>query len=115
MLHEQVVNIGMGQTLLKSAELFPQQPALRFEGELQTYAELSDRIRKLASLLIQLGVSRGDRVGYMGLNHPCFLEAVYACSCIGAIFVPLNFRLTPSEAGFIIADSGIQIMLADDA
>tara|TARA_B110000902_G_scaffold174191_1_gene197780 strand:+ start:588 stop:2126 length:1539 start_codon:yes stop_codon:yes gene_type:complete len=115
MLHEQVVNIGMGQTILKSAELFPQQPALRFEGKLQTYAELSDRIRKLAAILIELGVSRGDRVGYMGLNHPCFLEAVYACSCLGAIFVPLNFRLTPSEAGFIIGDSGIQIMLADDA
>jgi len=115
MLHEQVVNIGMGQTILKSAELFPEDPALRFEGKLQTYAELSNRVRKLAAALLDLGVSRGDRVGYMGLNHPCFLEAVYACSCIGAIFVPLNFRLTPSEAGFIIGDSGIQIMLADDA
>jgi fatty-acyl-CoA synthase len=115
MFHEQVVNIGMGQTILKSAELFPQHPALRFEGGLQTYADLSDRIRKLAAIFIELGVSRGDRVGYMGLNHPCFLEAVYACSCIGAIFVPLNFRLTPAEAGFIIGDSGIQIMLADDA
>jgi len=115
MFHEQVVNIGMGQTILKSAALFPQQPALRFEGELQTYADLSDRIRKLAAILIELGVRRGDRVGYMGLNHPTFLEAVYACSCIGAIFVPLNFRLTSSEASFIVGDSGIQIMLADDA
>ena len=115
MFHKQVVNIGMGQTILKSAELFSQDPALRFEGKVQTYADLSDRIRKLAAVLSQLGVSRGDRVGYMGLNHPCFLEAVYACSCLGAIFVPLNFRLTPSEAGFIIDDSGIQIMLADDA
>ena len=110
MFHEQVVNIGMGQTILKSAALFPQQPALRFEGELQTYADLSDRIRKLAPILIELGVRRGDRVGYMGLNHPTFLEAVYACSCIGAIFVPLNFRLTSSEASFIVGDSGIQIM-----
>jgi len=115
MFHKQVVNIGMGQTILKSAELFSQDPALRFEGKVQTYADLSDRIRKLAAVLSQLGVSRGDRVGYMGLNHPCFLEAVYACSCLGAIFVPLNFRLTPSEAGFIIDDSGIQIVLAGDA
>jgi len=115
MVQEQVVNIGMGQTILKSAELSPQEPALIFEGKVHSFSDLSNRIRKISTALLEMGISRGDRVGYMGLNHPCFLEAVYACSCIGAIFVPLNFRLTPSEAGFIIEDAGIKIMLADDA
>jgi fatty-acyl-CoA synthase len=115
MFDDQVVNVGMGQTILKSAELSPNNPALRFEGKVYTYAALSMRIRKIATTFLDLGVSRGDRVGYMGLNHPCFLETVYACSCIGAIFVPLNFRLTPAEAKFIIDDAGIKVMFVDDA
>ena len=114
MFDKQVVNIGMGQTILKSAELSPYNSALRFEGKVYTFAELSNRIRKISAALIELGVCRGDRVGYMGLNHPCFLETVYACSCIGAIFVPLNFRLTPAEAQFIIDDAEIKVMFADD-
>jgi len=115
MLHDQIVNIGMGQTFLKRAELSPEDPALWFEGKTHTFAELSNRIGKLSTVLLEMGVRRGDRVGYMGLNHPCFLEAVYACSCMGAIFVPLNFRLTSSEAGFIIDDAGVDIILADNA
>ncbi len=107
-------NIGMAQTILKRAELSPDTQALTFEGKSQTFAEFGERIRRIAGVLRDGGVCQGDRVGYLGLNHPCFLETLYACGCLGAIFVPLNFRLTGPEVRFIANDAGIQTMLADD-
>ena len=107
-------NIGMAQTILKRAELSPEAKALTFEGKSQTFAEFGERIRSMAGVLRDGGVCQGDRVGYIGLNHPGFLETLYACGCLGAIFVPLNFRLTGPEVRFIANDAGIQTMLADD-
>ena len=107
-------NIGMAQTILKRAELSPDAQAVTFEGKSQTFAEFGERIRSIAGVLRDGGVCQGDRVGYIGLNHPCFLETLYACGCLGAIFVPLNFRLTGPEVRFIANDAGIQTMLADD-
>ncbi len=106
-------NIGLGYTILRRAELTPERKALTFEGQTWTFAEFGQRVRRLAKLLRDGGVCRGDRVGYIGLNHPVFLETLYACGCIGAIFVPLNFRLTGPEMRFIANDAGIHTMLAD--
>ena len=106
--------IGLGYTILRRAELSPERKALTFEGKTSTFGEFGQRIRKLAALLRAGGVCRGDRVGYIGLNHPVFLEALYACSCLGAIFVPLNFRLTGPEMRYIANNAGIHTMLADN-
>ncbi|MDG1081780.1 MAG: AMP-binding protein, partial [Porticoccaceae bacterium] len=106
--------IGLGYTILRRAALSPERKALTFEGKTSTFGEFGQRIRKLAALLRAGGVCRGDRVGYIGLNHPAFLEALYACSCLGAIFVPLNFRLTGPEMRYITNDAGIHTMLADN-
>ena len=97
----QTADIGLGQTILRRAAISPEKPALTFEGVTQSFAELGDRVRRMAALLRAGGVSAGDRVGYIGLNHPVFLEMLYACGCLGAVFVPLNFRLTGPEMRFI--------------
>ena len=109
------VNHAMAQTILKRAELAPATTALTFEGQSQTFGALAERILRTAKALRNAGVSRGDRVGFIGHNHPAFLEILYACSCIGAIFVPLNFRLTSPEVRFIANDAGVKIMFADAA
>lgn len=114
MSNPQIADIGLGRTILRRASLTPNARALTFEGETLTCAELGDRVRRLATLLQDGGVLRGDRVGYIGLNHPSFLEILYACSCLGAIFVPLNFRLTGPEIKFISNDAGIKVMFADN-
>ncbi len=106
--------IGLGYTILRRAALSPERKALTFEGKTSTFREFGQRILKLAALLRAGGVCRGDRVGYIGLNHPAFLETLYACSCLGAIFVPLNFRLTGPEMRYITNDAGIHTMLADN-
>jgi fatty-acyl-CoA synthase len=110
----QTADIGLGQTILRRAAISPDQRALTFEGTTQTFAELGDRVRRMAAVLRAGGISAGDRVGYIGLNHPIFLEMLYACGCLGAVFVPLNFRLTGPEVRFIANDAGISTMVADD-
>ena len=115
MSNSSAVDIGLGQLILKRAELTPGHRAITFEGHTRTFSKLAERVQRIASVLKQGGVCRGDRVGYIGLNHPVFLELLYACGCLGAIFVPLNFRLTGPEACFIVNDAGIHTLLADDA
>lgn len=109
------VNYGMGQIILDRAALMPKNTALIFFGQKTDYGRFATRIRRVASLLRERGVSRGDRVALIAHNHPSFLEILYACSCLGAIFVPLNFRLAAAEVGFIVKDAGAKIIFADDA
>ena len=87
--------------------------ALTFEGKTLTYGQLLDRVDRLAAGLRQQGLCHGDRVGFLGTNQPALLETFLAASRIGAIFVPLNFRLTGAELAFIIGDAGLRTLVAD--
>ena len=53
----------------------------------------------------------GDRVAYLGPNHPAFLETLFATGAVGAIFVPLNIRLAPAELSYMLADSGASVLV----
>lgn len=106
---------NLAATMLRRADLNPERIALIFEEREFLYAEFAERVRRLASLFRSGGVCFGDRVGYLGLNHPALLEALFAAQALGAIFVPLNFRLTAQELTFIVNDAGIHTLLVDDA
>jgi fatty-acyl-CoA synthase len=80
-------------------------------GEL-TYDEWAARIDRLANALAARGVRRGDRVAYLGENHPSFLETLFAAGSLGAVFVPLNTRLAPPEIAFALEDSGATVLIA---
>ena len=109
--HEPNLAYGM----LRRAELDPERIALIFEDEEISYAQLGDRVRRQAALLKSAGVCAGDRVAYLGFNHPAFFETLFAANTLGAIFVPLNFRLTAEELTFIINDAGVHTLVCDDA
>jgi fatty-acyl-CoA synthase len=100
--------------MLRRAQLNPERLAMIFEDRETSYAELAERVRRQAGLLRQAGVCVGDRVGYLGFNHPALLETMFAAQALGAIFVPLNFRLTAEELTFIINDAGIHSLVVDD-
>ena len=106
-------DIGLGNWLYQRALRTPHRKALTFEGETWTYAALQDRIDRLASALRTQGVCPGDRVGFLGLNQPSFLESLFATARLGAIFVPLNFRLSGSELNYIINDAGVHTLIVD--
>ncbi|TDD63259.1 p-hydroxycinnamoyl-CoA synthetase [Kribbella antibiotica] len=97
-------NEGIGGWPARRALMSPNSTALLFEDESTTYAELSARISSLAAHLVAAGLSKGDRVAYLGPNHPAFVETLFATVSAGGIFVPLNFRLTAPEITQILGD-----------
>ena len=76
-----------------------------------SYAELSQRIDQLAGSLQQtLGIERGDRVGVLAENSSDIFEIQFACARLGAVFLPLNWRLTVPELEFIVNDAGPKLL-----
>jgi fatty-acyl-CoA synthase len=90
----------------------PDRVAVVYEGTAWTYRRLHERATRLAHALAALGVRHGDRVAYRGPNHPTFLEALFATGQLGAIFVPLNWRLAAPELAYVLSDSGAEVLLA---
>lgn len=97
----------------RHAQMQPDGTALRYLGADTSWAALDERSRRLAGGLRGLGVEAGDRVALLCLNHPQFVEIVLAANHLGAIAVPLNFRLTPPEVAYVLQDSGAKVVFAD--
>src|SRR5699024_2567415 len=74
-------------------------------GRTWSYAQLSEEVDELASAFVAAGIDRGDRVVYQLYNTPEFVIVYLATQRIGAIGVPINFRLSPGETAFILQDS----------
>ena len=91
----------------------PDAVAIRFEGESITWASLYGRVLRIAAGLAGLGVERGDRVVVLMTNRPEFAEITLAVNAAGAIAVPVNFRLAPEEAAYILRDSGAVLIVTD--
>jgi fatty-acyl-CoA synthase len=89
----------------------PGRTAVIFRESVWSYGELDERVTRLAHGLRARGLSAGGRVAYLGPNHPAFLETLFAAGAVGAIFVPLNFRLTGPELEFILDDSGADMLV----
>ena len=80
--------------------------ALRFRGETTTWRELHTRVERLAAALAARGVAAGDRVAMLMGNRPEYVEALLAANRLGAIGVPVNFRLAAGEIAYILENSG---------
>jgi len=83
------------------------------DGTEYTYVEFGDRVNQLSHALVELGVEQGDRVAVLSPNTHWFLETLYATTQLGAVQVPLNYRLTPEDYRYILEDCGISVVLAD--
>ncbi|MDE2377306.1 AMP-binding protein [Bradyrhizobium sp.] len=100
----------------RNAAFAPDKPAIHFEGESMSYAAFAARIERTASALkIELGVSRGDRVAILSLNRPDYLVLLYACARLGAMLVPLNWRLAAAEQLFILSDASVKVLALEQA
>ena len=101
-----MLNQGIGSWAARRARMSPDRVAVVHDGREYTYREVAARATRLAHVLAARGVGRGDRVAYLGPNHPTFLEALFATGLLGAVFVPLNTRLAAPELAYILRDSG---------
>ena len=106
-------DIGLANWFRQRALRSPERLALRFEGRDWTYAEMQRAIEDCAARLAALGIAKRDRVAFLGFNQPMFLFAMFAAARLGAIFVPLNFRLTGPELAFMIEDCAASALIVD--
>lgn len=99
--------------LRRAAKLYPNKTAI-VDGDLRmTYADYQARCNQLAHALLSLGVGKGDRVCILSPNSHYFLESYYGVTQIGAILVPLNYRLVASDHEYIINHAGVKVVLVD--
>ena len=99
--------------LFRAEALYGPKEAIVDEDKRFTYAEYAARCYQLAHALQGLGVGKGDRVGILSPNSHHFLEAFYGTSLIGAVLVPLNYRLVSDDFQYAFDHSGAKVLLAD--
>ena len=87
------------------SELHPQKTAIIFEDRHISYLELHQKVNRVCCWLQTLGIEKGDRVAAMTTNCPEFLELFLACSRMGALFVPINYRLAVPELEYTLTNS----------
>jgi acyl-CoA synthetase (AMP-forming)/AMP-acid ligase II len=104
---------GVGSWVARRARMTPDRIALVHGSDRWSYASVHERVSRCANALRVLGVRRGDRVAYLGPNHPALLETLFAAGSLGAIFVPLSTRLAGPELVFCLKDSGSRVLVYD--
>ncbi|UGT41524.1 long-chain fatty acid--CoA ligase [Nocardia yamanashiensis] len=104
-------NRGLGSWPARRARMAPDAVAITCAGDSITYARLSEHATRAAHALRGLGVRAGDRVAYLGPNHPVYLEVFFAAGLLGAVFVPLNTRSTAAELEYALTDSGAAVLV----
>ncbi|MCO5159188.1 MAG: AMP-binding protein [Aquamicrobium sp.] len=92
----------------------PEAEALVFGGQRLDWRTLEERVLHLAAALSERGVGEGAIVALMMKNSPAFVELIYAISHLGAVVLPLNFRLSADEVDYIANHAGATLLIADD-
>jgi fatty-acyl-CoA synthase len=93
----------------------PDKPLCVFDGVTVTYAEMADRAAALAAGLHERGIRSGDVVGLLSYNCPEFLETIFAANFLGAIAMPINWRLAAAEVRYILEHSEARALICDES
>lgn len=107
--------MNIGRLLTRRALQHPDRVAVTCRGESLTYAQLNARANQLAHGLKALGLKKGDRVALLFYNRLEFPEVLFGAAKLGAILVPLNFRLAGPEFQYMLNDSGASAIIYEDA
>ncbi|KYH00469.1 AMP-binding protein [Bradyrhizobium sp. DOA1] len=106
--------INLSSFIAFHARRTPDRPALKYRGEEISYAVFHARVRQVAGWLAAHGIGPGDVVAVLMKNSAAFLELVFATSHLGAVFLPVNFRLSRDEVSYIAGNAGARMLIADE-
>jgi len=106
--------INLSSFIAFHARRTPDRCALKYRGEEISYADFDGRIRRVGGWLASHGIGVGDVVAVLMKNSTAFLELAFAASHIGAVFLPINYRLSADEVGYIVGNSGARMLIADE-
>ena len=102
---------SVGFWITKRSELSPNRIAIDFEDQTVTYGELNERTNRAASALASFGVGHGDRVAVLAENRPEYVEVFFACAKLGAVVVPVSWRLSDHEIRWQLEDSSPKALI----
>jgi acyl-CoA synthetase (AMP-forming)/AMP-acid ligase II len=97
--------MNTAEFLMIASSVVPDRIAMTCEGKTRTFAEMQDRVNRLANALQAMGVGKGDKVSVMALNSMEYVEVYYAGAKLGAVFVPLNYRAKQEELAYMCNNS----------
>ncbi|MFZ5632862.1 MAG: long-chain-fatty-acid--CoA ligase [Bacillota bacterium] len=103
--------VTLGHITRRNASLFPDRLCIACGDEQFTFDQFNRRVNRLANALAGLGVTREDRVAYLNFNCHRSVEIKFALGKLGAVEVPLNFRLVGEEIVYIVNDAEAKVFL----
>jgi fatty-acyl-CoA synthase len=109
------VPLRVDDFLRRAADLYPEKTAIVDGARRLRYRDWRERVHQLSHALLRLGVRPDDRVCILSPNSHYFLESFYATSQIGAVLVPLNYRLLAADHEYILNHAGVTVALVDAA
>src|SRR5215472_4833783 len=92
----------------------PERPAVAYAGAHISYAELMRRIESAAGWLAARGIGPGDVVALLMKNSAAFVELTFATSHLGAVTLPINYRLAADEVGYIVDNAEARLLICDE-
>jgi acyl-CoA synthetase (AMP-forming)/AMP-acid ligase II len=104
---------NLAGVLAHHADRFPDRACLVWGDETITYGELDRRAAHTAAGLARLGIGRGDVVAFLLYNCPEFVEAMFAVARLGAVFMPMNWRLAGEEVAYIAGHAGAKLVISE--
>ncbi len=104
---------NLASLLLNTATRLPDLPAVIHGDWVRSWGEMAGRVRAAAGALVARGIVKGDRVLVHARNSASMFETMWACWMVGAVFVPTNFRLTPTEIAYLAESSGAVLHVFD--
>jgi long-chain acyl-CoA synthetase len=110
-----IPDVRVADVIRRHAARRPEAAALRHAEREVRYGELDERSSRLAQALLALGVRGGTRVAYLDRSSPEVVELLFAASRIGAVLVPLNWRLAPPGLAAVLADAQAPVLVAGPA
>jgi fatty-acyl-CoA synthase len=106
--------INLSSFIAFHARLTPERCALKYRGGEITYAAFDKQIRTVGGWLASRGIGANDVIAVLMKNSAAFLDIAFAASHIGAIFLPINYRLASEEIAYIVENAGARILIADE-
>src|SRR5215831_11034743 len=106
--------INLSSFIAFHARRTPKRCAIKFRDVDISYATFDERIRRVGGWLASEGIGADDVVAVLMKNSAAFLELAFATSHIGAVFLPINYRLSREEVGYIIGNAEARILIADE-
>jgi long-chain acyl-CoA synthetase len=95
-----------------SCAICPDRDLMVFDGQRWSFSQTYARVNRLARVLKDFGINKGDRVGMLQVNCNQYVETYFAAAKVGAIFVPLNFRAKSEELKYMITHAGVKVLFA---